>query len=68
MEEGRLQDHREVIFVGRAAQHFKLGAQVVMGKKQAFGHHLHPHQGSADSINTAGMGDNPFNYQWTCAS
>jgi hypothetical protein len=41
---------------------------VVMGEKQALGHFLHPHQGSARSINSASIGDNPLNYQWTCAS
>ena len=68
MENGRLHNHGELLFVRGATEHFQLGRQVVVGKKQALGHHLHPHQGSVGSINSAQMGDNPLNYQWTCAS
>lgn len=46
VENGRLQGHGKVALVRYAFQHFKLGCQVVVGEKQALGHHLHPHQGS----------------------
>jgi hypothetical protein len=45
VEDRRLQDYRKLVIKRCASQHFKFGIQVVMGKKQALGHHLHPHQG-----------------------
>ena len=45
MEDCGLQDYRKLVIKRCASQHFKFGIQVVMGKKQALGHHLYPHQG-----------------------
>ena len=46
VENGGVQHHRKLLLKRRALQHINIGNQVVMGKKQALGHRLHPHQGS----------------------
>lgn len=68
VENGRLQYHCKLLFMGRALQHIDIGNQVVVGKNRRWVMVYIRIRVLPGSINSAQMSDNPFKYQWTCAS